>query len=259
MRRSPCLAALCLAIVLTQWFSPQAVAQKSKPGDIIILDPGHTTKKPGAVGVRGIYEVEYNDHFTKLLKTALSTAGYHVVLTRTPGEEITLEERGERANRSNGAIFLAIHHDSAQLKYLDKKTVAGKNVYQTNTPLRGYSLFISQKNVDFDRSNRFAGLLAEEILRLGRQPTLHHAEMIPGEGRPLLDSRLGIYQFDDLRVLKGANMPAVLLELGVLVDPEDEAYVSNPANQAALVKAVVRAIQLYLVDSRRAANRQRQP
>jgi N-acetylmuramoyl-L-alanine amidase len=253
IRIFPCLASVCLAIILTQWFPPQAVALGNKAIDTIVLDPGHTAKKPGAVGVRGICEVVYNDHFTELLKTALTAAGYHVALTRTPGEEVTLEERGERANRSTGIIFLSIHHDSAQLKYLDKKTVAGKTTYQTNTPLRGYSIFISRKNADFDRSNRFAQLLAEEIQRLGRQPTLHHAEMIPGEGRTLLDSRLGIYQFDDLKVLKGAGMPAVLLELGVLVDPVDEAYVSNKANQAALVKAVVRAIQLYLPGSGRAA------
>lgn len=247
MRIFPCLAALCLTVVLAQWLSQQAVAQENGPHNLIVLDPGHTTKKPGAIGVRGICEVEYNDNFAELLKTALTAAGYQVALTRTHGEEITLEERSERANRGNGALFLSLHHDSAQLKYLEKKNIGTKDVYQTITPLRGYSIFISRKNTDFDRSNRLATLLAEEILRLGRKPTLHHAEMIPGEGRTLLDSRLGVYQFDDLKVLKGAAMPAVLLELGVLVDPEDEAYVADAANQAALVKAVVRAIQLYFV------------
>jgi N-acetylmuramoyl-L-alanine amidase len=87
-----------------------------------------------------------------------------------------------------------------------------------------------------------AEAMGRELLALGRPPTLHHAEAIPGENRPLLDARLGLYRFDDLKVLRLAPCPAVLVELGVLVDEVDEAYVSDPARREALADAMVRAV-----------------
>ena len=66
-------------------------------------------------------------------------------------------------------------------------------------------------------------------------PTLHHAEKIPGEGRKLMDKDLGLYEFDDLIVLKTAAMPAVLLECGVIVNRSEEASLQTPEIQHRIV------------------------
>ena len=88
-------------------------------------------------------------------------------------------------------------------------------------------------------------LLGENLIKLGRKPTLHHAEPIPGEGRTLLDAELGIYQYDELVVLKQTKLPAVLLELGVIVDPSDEIYVATPDNQKSMVDAIVNTLKEF--------------
>jgi N-acetylmuramoyl-L-alanine amidase len=217
---------------------------------LIVLDAGHTPQQGGALGARGIYEVAYNDHFTAELAQALQTKGYKVALTRKPEESIGLNERAAFANRANADLFLSIHHDSAQLHYLHKTTVNGKTAYQTIKPIRGYSLFVSQKNPQFRKSLLFAEQIGSQLsFTSNRKPTLHHAEKIAGENRELLDAKLGIYRFDDLVVLAKTKIPAVLLEVGVIVDADDEAYVNNPQHQKTMINAISNAVDLYFLNS----------
>lgn len=207
---------------------------------LVVLDPGHNPSHPGAVGVRGRVELEYNDAFVALLEPKLVRAGFRVEVTRRPGQELDLDAR---AARGAGAwLLLSLHHDSAQERYLSRQDRDGKEAWRTTRPIRGYSLFVSGLGARYAESLRAAEALGRRLRALGRPPTLHHAEPIPGENRPLLDRELGIYRFDELRVLRLAPCPAVLLEVGVLVDEEDEAWVSDPARREAIAEAIVRAL-----------------
>lgn len=215
-----------------------------KPEQItVLLDPGHTPKVGGATSIRGIKEVVYNDHLVSILSDTLSAHGMRVLLTRRPGEDVSLQDRVEVARKSRAQCFIALHHDSAQPKYLARVDSTNADVFSTTQPIRGYSVFVSMKNGQYRKSLSLAQGIASSILSLGRKPTLHHAEPIQGENRPLLDSTLGIYRFDDLVVLAKNPLPAVLIEFGVLVDRTDEAYVSDPGNQARFAQAVRRAIE----------------
>lgn len=214
----------------------------------IVLDPGHSPLRPGALGARGLYEVSYNDTVTGRVAQALKSAGFNVVLTRTPLQEIGLESRSQVANSAYADLFLAIHHDSTQLKYLEKFKVGKLDAYRTTSAISGYSVFVSQLNPHFARSLRFARLLAGGLHSLGRLPALHHAEPVAGENRELLDAKLGIYRFDQLVVLKKADIPAVLLEVGVIPDPKDEAYISDENNQIAMTTAIVTAVQRFVTE-----------
>lgn len=196
----------------------------------------------GATSLRGIKEVIYNDHLASILADTLSAHGMRVLLTRQPGEEVSLEDRVAVARTSQADCFIALHHDSAQPKYLEKIDTGGLEAYSTLQPIRGYSVFVSTKNKQYPKSRSLAKSIGLSLLKLGRKPTLHHAEPIQGENRPLLDSTLGIYQYDGLKVLAGNDLPAVLIEFGVLVDKADEEYVSNPHNQARFAQAICGAI-----------------
>jgi N-acetylmuramoyl-L-alanine amidase len=212
---------------------------------VVIIDAGHTNKMPGAMSITGKHEVEYNDNLASELADALTKAGFIPILTRKPNQEIKLEDRVAMANSYNALAILSIHHDSAQLEHLESTQQNGIKTYRTRKPISGYSIFVSKKNPQYINSYIFAKLLGHELLELGRKPSLHHAEPIHGEGRPLLDANLGIYQYDDLVVLKKPKIPAVLLEVGVIVDPLDEAYVTNSENQEAMVNALVVSISKF--------------
>jgi N-acetylmuramoyl-L-alanine amidase len=196
----------------------------------------------GALGVRGADEVTYNDAFAALLAPRLAAAGFRVALTRRPDEEPDLEARARAAGERGAWLLLSLHHDSAQPQLLEPVDRGGLAAVRVRQPIRGYAVFVSGRSAQYAASRRVAEALGGRLLALGRPPTLHHAAPIPGEGRPLLDARLGLYRFDDLKVLRLAPCPAVLVELGVLPDPEDEAYVSDPVRREALADAIVRAL-----------------
>lgn len=237
-----CLGAFFACVAPSEAAGPTRTADKPF---VMVLDPGHTPQQRGALGVKGIHEVSYNDALSAKLAKALQANGVQVVLTRTPTEEISLDGRADLANARHADLFLAVHHDSAQLKYLTKTEVNGAPAYQTIQPIAGYSIFVSQRNPQFAQSQQFAQLLGQSIRALGRPPTLHHAEPIAGENRELLDAHLGIYRFDELLVLRKTTVPAVLLEVGVIVDAADEKYVADGAKQDAIVQAVVAAVEKF--------------
>lgn len=213
---------------------------------LIVLDPGHTPPVGGALGARGIYEFVYNDRFAAELKARLERHGWKVMLTRKPDEAVTLQERADLANRMRADLFLAIHHDSARPQFISRFTGRhGVEAQSTTEPFRGYSLYVSSLNPRYEDSFRFARLLARRILPLGRPPALYHADPVRGENRPLLDARLGIYLYDRLAVLRLTRVPAVLLEVGVIPDEVDEAWVDNERNRKAMEIAVVRAVLDY--------------
>src|SRR5262249_16246634 len=68
----------------------------------------------------------------------------------------------------------------------------------------------------------FARLLGKELSDRGLKFSDHHSENIPGERREILDKERGVYRFDQLIVLKATKAPAVLLEAGVILEPERE-------------------------------------
>lgn len=233
-------------ILLISIYGLTIACAQVKQNKTIVLDPGHTPGQPGALGVRGKYEVGYNDHFTAMLADALKSYGYSAIITRKPDQNIGLPGRAAIANDAKPLLFLSIHHDSAQPKYLEKISISpGREAYKTVKPIAGYSIFTSKLNPAFPKAYRFAEILGDSLLKLKRPPSLHHAEAIKGENRELLNKDFGIYRFDDLIVLKKTVFPAVLLEVGVIVDENDEAYISGTHNQDVLCKAIVTAIDAY--------------
>jgi len=221
------------------------VAQVNAAPLRIVLDPGHNPDQGGALGARGIYEVVYNDALTDRLAKALEAQGHVVHVTRGPTQKVDLGERARFANELRADLFLAIHHDSAQPKYLERIQVGGREAWRTTQSIAGYSIFVSLLNPQASRSRAFALLLGAEMKAQRRPPTLHHAEPIPGENLELLDRDLGIYRYDGLAVLKKTTIPAVLLEIGVIVDSVDEAYVSGESNQVKIINAIVNAVRSY--------------
>ena len=239
---------------VTQNAIPKAIPN----APLILLDAGHHPQLGGALSVTGQYEVHYNDALVAKLAQALREKGFAVDLTRSPADVLSLSERVAKANQAQGEaradLFLSIHHDSTQLRYLksisvdkisDNGEISQLETYQTTQAIQGYSVFVSKKNARFKRSARLAEALGQAMFELGRPPNLRHAEKIPGENRQLLNRRTGVYYFDNLVVLAKTEIPAVLLEIGVIVDVDDERYVRQEQHQNAICQAIVKAISAY--------------
>jgi N-acetylmuramoyl-L-alanine amidase len=197
----------------------------------IIVDTGHTPRHPGATGASGRVEYLYNLDLSGAVTKDLQALGDRVARTSADGKEIALTDR---ATHTPGAgFFISIHHDSMQQAWID----AGRR-----REFSGYSIFVSQKNPHYEQSLRCARAIGEQMLAAGRHPSLYHATPIPGENRPLIDKRLGIHRFDDLVVLKTAPVPAVLVEAGVIANPDEEADMAKPQTIAQVAHAIAAGV-----------------
>jgi N-acetylmuramoyl-L-alanine amidase len=209
----------------------------------VAIDIGHSPAEPGALSASGKYEYFYNKRFVdELVRLNNDKKTLSLFVVNPDGTDLDLGERTQIASEHGADIFLSIHHDSANDKYLRYATEDGiKKVYTEN--IHGYSLFVFTKNKEYQQSLRLAELIAVNFRKSGLERTLHHAERLPRERRTLLNTELGIYDAP-FGVLKGA-MPSVLIELGVLPNKTEEQKLENPDYRTTQETAILDAIGAY--------------
>ena len=183
-----------------------------------------------------------------LLRARLLEARFRkIILINENGAIDNLISRPQEANAVPVNLLISIHHDSVQPKYLSMWKFDGRELRYSDH-FRGFSIFVSRKNGSAEKSISFAKYLGDSFLAAQLKPTLHHAEPIPGENRELLDETRGIYFFDDLVVLKKAQVPAVLLECGVIKHRDEEATLNDPDFRKKIADATVAAIENFCAD-----------
>lgn len=212
---------------------------------LVAVDVGHSLARPGAASARGRPEFEFNRDLALVVEQSLRRRGFRTLMIGQRGDANDLAARTARAAEEGADFFLSIHHDSVQPQYLDPWTVDGKEQRRTDR-FSGYSLFVSRKNGRPQLSLGCAMAIGEALRAVGGTPSLHHAEPIPGENRPLADAVNGVYFFDDLVVLKSARSPAVLFEAGIIVNAEEELVLRQPATQRRLAAALADGLQRCL-------------
>lgn len=235
--------ALCAALAALASTAGAARADCRRAEFAVAIDPGHTRADPGAISARGVAERAFNESLSARVVEALRTAGFTRTFRTQADDDVAigLTERARVAAEGGARLLVSIHHDSAQPQRL--ATGSHRGVERAYTArIRGHSLFVSMRNADPDESLRFARLLGAQLHARCLAPTLHHAEPIDGEGRELIDARLGIYRYDDLAVLRSAAMPAVLFEAGVIVNRQEELRLRDPVQQRRMAAALTQAV-----------------
>jgi N-acetylmuramoyl-L-alanine amidase len=241
------VAWLLMAFIAILWalqLRPASAADcaSKAPEDVVIaLDVGHTADNVGSTSARGIGEYDFNLKLAQRVRDELLSAGYrstHLMVTELNGQS-GLNQRAVRANNMNADIFISLHHDSVRDQFLHPWTDQGKD-RRFFDESSGFSLHVSPR---FRESLRLAKILADLLMASGLHFTTAHELKNPVGARvPWFDSTRGIYLRDWLVVLRNTNMPAVLLEAGVIVNRDEELLVSTPAYQTTIAKAVAEAV-----------------
>ncbi len=228
------------------WFILLSPANAFNRSDFTIaVDIGHSPERPGAISARGVGEYTFNKNLAGLLHEELKKAGFtQAFLLTARNPEMNLFSRASLAGALRSDLLISVHHDSVQPHYLNA-WVYNQERYYYSDEFSGYSVFYSEKNPQAEKSKLFAMLLGESLRRAGLTPTLHHAEPIPGENRPLIDADKGVYRFDELIILRESRLPAVLLECGVIVNRQEELKLNDITYQTLLVEAVVQAVETF--------------
>ncbi len=197
----------------------------------IVVDTGHSPRSTGSVASDGTPEFLINRGFTEVLVAELRKLGHKVIDTHALDRDRTLYDR---VRPTVGAdLLISVHHDPVQ-PFLVEEGLAEE--------LSGYSLFVSTKNKKLHASLRCAVHAGEAMNRVGEAPSRHHAADVPGERRPLLDDRRGIYRHDDLDILKAASSAALQLEPGVVANPYEIGKLTDRSWQARVAVEVAAEI-----------------
>jgi N-acetylmuramoyl-L-alanine amidase len=213
-------------------------------GLTIALDIGHTKESPGAYSARGRSEFYFNQDIVEKLAPILRRLGARPRIINPGGASISLSARTAKARQMKADIFVSIHHDSVNREYKETWDVNGQ-MQEYSDRFSGFSVFFSSRNPMRGRSEKLAESIGESMLESGFKPTLHHAEKIEGENRPIIRKDIGLYEYTDLIVLKTARMPAALVECGVIVHRKEEAALRTPATQERISNAIADGIVRY--------------
>jgi N-acetylmuramoyl-L-alanine amidase len=222
----------------------------------IVVDPGHGGTETGAIGPGGVQE----KGLTLLLAQALASRlqqklPVRVVLTRSEDANLPHDTRTAIANQNRADLFISIH--------LNSSLGAGAHGAETYflAPRASDTHAASAAKAENGDAGGAAGDTgaagaesAQDDLRLmlwDLAQTRHLSEsqrlatLIQGELNETLQLKDRGVKQAPFRVLVGAAMPAVLVELGFLSNPEEEAKLQDAAYRAELVEALVRAIAHY--------------
>ena len=214
-------------------------------GPAVTLDIGHSPGRHGATSARGKPEYGFNRRFARELAGVLEAQGIGPVrILNTAGADLSLKERAAEIRTLGNGVLLSIHHDSVQPQYLSSWSDRGTERSYSYL-FRGYSLFVSNRGGAYDRSIDLARAIGRSLQADGFRASLHHAEAIPGENRPIVDAENGVFRHDGLAVLKNAAVPAVLVEVGIILNRAEEADLEDAGYRARFQAAIAAAVTTF--------------
>lgn len=195
----------------------------------ITLDTGHTPIKNGSLSANGIQEYTYNLQMSNAISFYLNSFGINVKRTSVNEPNIKLSERATRYPESD--LFVSIHHDSIP-----------KSLASYKDQIAGYSIFVSKKNPKFAQSFSCSKLVGQNLRSIGEYPSSFHSLDLPGERKRMIDTN-GVFQYDNLVVLKSSKPAAILIEIGVISNPYEAQRLNHLATINHLAKNI--ATSLY--------------
>lgn len=233
---------------------PRPGRQDDRP--VMVIDAGHGGEEKGAIGPGGLLEKDVTLDVAQRLRTRLERGGgVRVVLTREDDRSLSLADRTALANNHEAELFVSIHANAAS-----KQDAAGAETY-----------FLSYQATDAE-AQALAALENEQggagaptqrpdlrmvLWDLAQAEHLREssalAETIQAELNALLGLKDRGVKQAPFRVLMSATMPAVLIEVGFITNPDEEEKLRSPAYRESLALAISQSVQRFREDLQRRA------
>lgn len=277
--------------------APAVLRRPAAPLPLVLLDPGHGGKDPGAIGATGTYEKHVALAAAEELQRHLSRAGgCRAELTRTRDVFIPLQDRVAIAQQRGARLFLSLHADA-----LSDPGVRGASVYTlSDMASDAQTAALAQRENSADRfggpsfrdmppaiasilgslvrretragSERIARHLVGAMQSSGGQSSGGQSSGVQSSGGQIgrgqssggqRDGRqrgggqtggghpgIGLLSHPSrharFMVLRAADIPSALVEMGFMSNLQDEAALRRPEHRARVAAALARAVQAFL-------------
>lgn len=244
-RTAPALQSVALArpLPVPPAWPPRPPQPSFRP--LVVLDPGHGGRDPGAIGARGTLEKHIVLAAARDLRAALlERRRYRVAMTRERDVFVPLADRTAFAQQRQADLFLSLHADG-----LDDRSVRGASVYtlaaDASDPI-AERLAASHNRGGRPRSDEASAraLIAQVRRETGRRSVQMARLTVQALARetPLLPRP---HREAGFVVLKSPDVPSVLIELGFLSNAEDEALLRRPDHRNRLARAIAEAVDRH--------------
>ena len=216
---------------------------------IVVIDPGHGGKDPGAIGVNGTFEKDINLLFAKIIRSVLSSSNIKVKLTRIDDRYLYLRDRINFAEKAKADLFISIHADASK-----------------NRQARGFSIFsLSDKASDKEakelaqrenKSDFIGGLkirhsdpfIKDNLIKIFQRQTMNESSKIANivirNVKKLSINNRG-HRNAGFVVLKSVTTPSILVELGFITNKKEEKLLNNKRYLTKISKIISLSIFNY--------------
>lgn len=227
-----CLA-WCFFVAQTAWSAPPLLFDDADA--IVALDPGHGGRDRGAHGPTGLLEKRVALELANKLALRLESR-YGVRLTRSDDYDVELHQRAATANEANADLFISLHTGAGFVH-----ATQGLAVYYYQAGKPGIESIAEGADIPKLRQwkhlqERYAAASKALATHMQRAlAALPHRPSCQVLGAPLA-------------VLQGADMPAILIEVGHITHPATETLLSQSHGLDALANAIDQGIERFLAE-----------
>ena len=226
----------------------------SNQNKIIVIDPGYGGKDPGAIGYKKYREKVVVLQIAKELKRILLSRGYKVYMTRDRDKFVRLRDRTRYANRKKADLFISIHANA-----IDKKSarrVHGLECYFLDKSRSSRAKRVAaienkadMKDMGFYGKTSFLNTLSSHNIVAANKLAIDLQ-------RNALASLKKSYKVKDAGVrqgpfwvLVGAQMPAVLVEVGFITNPTEARKLVNRKYQKTMATGLANGVERYFLNN----------
>ncbi|MCX5710937.1 MAG: N-acetylmuramoyl-L-alanine amidase [Candidatus Omnitrophica bacterium] len=219
----------------------------------VVIDAGHGGNDPGTTGRTGLREKDVNLDLAKRLGNLFKAQGVAVVYTRSSDRFIPLAGRVDIANRSGADLFISVHSNANRVRSLNGFEVyyiAGSVNDNTRAQSAARSAQLDLEGADFaGRSLDLRTTLWDMIYTYNRAESIELSRSICRAMGNDLDTRVIGVKGARYYVLKGARMPAVLIEVGFLSNSNEERMLKNGFYRQKVAEAIMEGVADYSHDA----------
>lgn len=236
----------------------------SRPGSgeiVIVLDPGHGGKDVGACD-NDAMEKNINLAVAKKLKSLIGKQlkNVKVVMTREDDRYLTLQERADVANKAEGDLFMSIHVNSVDKSNKNRRSVNGSSVYvlglhkdedNKKVAMRENSVIELEQNY----AEKYSGFDPNKdesyiIFEMAQKRSLGESIKVASEAQAAMvdhagRANRGVRQAG-FWVLWATSMPAVLVELDFICNPESVRFMTSDEGEDKLAESLFKSIKSFV-------------
>lgn len=223
---------------------------------VVVIDPGHGGRDPGAIGKRGTYEKDVVLAVSRKLKARINAApGMRAIMTRSNDTYVPLRKRIDIARNNNADLFISVHADANH-----SSRIKGSSVYilsENGASSEAARLLARSENSAYEvkvGDVRLAGnsaKVASILLDLSQNETMDRslelAKSTLNELARVSNPLRRKVESAGFVVLKAPDIPSVLVETAFISNPQEEKRLRTSSYQQKLADAIFRGVKKFQV------------